>query len=367
MPESKTPTDDEQIATSDSQPSDAPTAPRVSTGSESSLQGAGTELGARLRKAREIRGLTVQQATDRLKFQPNIVEALESGNFDQLVDVDETYLQGYYRAYAIELGVEIGETLFAVDRARPAELGTRGPSSHINYQSPTKIAMGERLRDRSDAIIVSLVAVMVVAVAGVIWWVWPTSDDGIGSATSGVVVSPSDAAASRAESEDDVPFYLRDEPEPSAPASDLPEESDSNSEDGLSEEVNSNSNDEMPPGFSTPQTASDASEPAADSSDQSDESVTEPPSESDTTASVEVATGIVSLAFSGPSWVEIYSADDERLYYGMGQAGEVESREGTLPLSITIGDASVVTVRFNNADVDLTPHTFGAVANLTLQ
>ena len=325
------------------------------------LQDAAQELGARIKAARESVNMTVEAASELLKLLPSTVLALESGDLEMIGEKRLIYIEGYYRAYANALDVDVSNTRFAVDHARPIE-AEADIASHINYQSTARKLLTERLRERSDAIIFGLAAVMVLVVGGIIWLVWPNADDLVGSGSTGVVVAPSDPPQSQAGSED-VPFYLREEPTTESEReslvldsnpiateiSQIPFESDEISTDGIDQTGEANVDQiEAPP-------VTDQSPATEDEFDDVTESV---PAVQET--------GVIVVSFAGSSWTEIYGANDERLYYKMGQDGEIASLVGLIPFTVRIGDASVVTVRFNGVVIDLAPHTVGNVANLTL-
>ena len=328
------------------------------------LRDAAKDLGTRLKAARETANMTVEAASDLLKLMPETILALESGELADAGGKRLIYIEGYYRAYANTLSVEIGDTRFAIDHARPIETGAN-LTPQINYQSISKQVLTERLRERSDAIILGLVAIMVVVVGGVIWLVWPSSDD-LGTTATGVVVTPSDPSQAQTTA-DDLPFYLQDEPESatetvSSEVTESPDLDETSSRPDRSIELPNNAEGEV----------------AEEAFDNENSSVTPPTIEHATDSLSEfnlvpgtsVATqeaGRIEITFRGPSWVEVYGADDTRLYYRMGQAGEVASLVGVIPFTLRIGDASVVTVRFNELEIDLAPFTFGNVANLTVQ
>lgn len=325
------------------------------------LQDAAQELGSRIKTARESANITVEAAAELLKLLPDTILALESGKLDMIGEKRLIYIEGYYRAYANALDVDTDNTRFAVDHARPIETGEE-LASQINYQSTTKKLLTERLRERSDAIIFGLVAIMVLVVGGVIWLVWPSAEDLVGSGTTGVVVAPLDPPQTQTANED-LPFYLRDEPTtasenepvvfvPSPDAIATPEDMTSLEEpllpvDNLEEEdsVDQTDTTPLPDQFGT-------------TGDQADSIP------NNATAIQE--TGVIVISFSGASWTEVYGANDERLYYGMGQDGDIASLVGLIPFTVRIGDASAVVVRLNGVVVDLAPHTIGNVANLTL-
>lgn len=116
-------------------------------------------IGARLRAAREKRGLTILQAAEKLHVDGRTLEALEGEDFAALgADV---YVRGHLRRYAEALGESPAElqTLYAgTTQAVPPDL-TRIPRGDVGDRSG-------RLR------LPALLLVVGFAVAGVLWWVF---------------------------------------------------------------------------------------------------------------------------------------------------------------------------------------------------
>lgn len=328
------------------------------------LRDAARDLGARLKSARELGNMSIDAAGDLLKLLPETIVELESGEIVATSGKRLIYIEGYYRAYANVLGVKIDHTRFSVDHARPIDT-EESSTRKVNYQSTEKLALTEHLRERSDAIIIGLVVVMVLVVGGITWLVWPSSDEP-GSPSTGVVVTPSEPPPTEA-SVTEIPFYLRDESDPvnhDEPAS----VNETPSADGTSDESASSGEppDEAVEGVSPQSLASDEETADAPTTGQSTDTLSDINAATRSEVPVQ-ATGAVELTFTGPSWVEVYGADNSRLFYRMGQNGEVASLTGLIPFMLRIGDASVVSVIFNESEVDLAPHTVGNVANLTLQ
>lgn len=334
---------------------------------EVGLHNAAQELGARIKAARESAKMSVEAVGELLKLMPATILALENGDLEVFEKRRLIYIEGYYRAYANALDIDVGDTRFSVDHARPIDTGV--DSGQINYQSTARQSLTELLRERSDAIIFGLVAIMVLVVGGVIWLVWPSSDELGGAAATGVVVAPADSAQTQS-SAGDLPFYLADE----ADSTSVNESGDplvSPRTDEVENRVDVADEEDGTDVIFAGDIDPDEDLGAA----TTDATLTTLPSTAavidagDVSASTEVMqeTGVIVISFSGPSWTEVYGANDERLYYKMGQDGEVASLVGLLPFTVRVGDASVVRIRFNNAEVDLAPHTAGKVANLTLQ
>ena len=114
-------------------------------------------IGARLRAARERKGLTVLQAAEKLHVDAKVLEALDAENFAPLgADV---YVRGHLRRYA-EL---VGES--------PGELQDLYASSGLAVRPDlTRIARAERPSESSRLMLPALLAVVGLALAGLLWW-----------------------------------------------------------------------------------------------------------------------------------------------------------------------------------------------------
>ena len=117
--------------------------------------GARERIGARLRSAREARGLTTLQAAEKLHVEPRILEALEAENFAALGAA--VYVRGHLRRYADLVGEQPGELQGLYSAATPAPDLRRIP-----HQLPPP---------RSSRLLALALLVLVgVAIAGVVWW-----------------------------------------------------------------------------------------------------------------------------------------------------------------------------------------------------
>ena len=114
-------------------------------------------IGARLRAAREKRGLTVLQAAERLHLDARVVQALEAEDFAALgADV---YVRGHLRRYA----ESVGES--------PAQLQQLySARSHALRPDLTRIPRGEPDQHGSRLLLPALLVVVGFAVAGLLWW-----------------------------------------------------------------------------------------------------------------------------------------------------------------------------------------------------
>ena len=121
---------------------------------------AGCGIGARLRDARERAGLSIAQAALRLHVSGETLEALEAERFDALGA--PIYVKSYLGRYAELLGepaAQLQEQL-ASNAAIPAPDLTRVP--HVTAE-----------QDRYGALAAGVImAVLVLAVAALVWWGW---------------------------------------------------------------------------------------------------------------------------------------------------------------------------------------------------
>jgi cytoskeleton protein RodZ len=114
-------------------------------------------IGARLRAAREKRGLTLLQAAERLHVDVGVLEALEREDFAALGA--EVYVRGHLRRYA----EAVGES--------PAQLRELyGESPHPGSPDLTRIPRGEPDNRGSRLLLPALLLVVGLAAAGFLWW-----------------------------------------------------------------------------------------------------------------------------------------------------------------------------------------------------
>jgi len=114
-------------------------------------------IGARLRAAREKRGLTLLQAAERLHVDARVVQALEAEDFAALgADV---YVRGHLRRYAEAVG-ESAAQLQQLYSANP----------HAARPDLTRIPRGEPDKRGSRLLLPALLLVVGFAVAGLLWW-----------------------------------------------------------------------------------------------------------------------------------------------------------------------------------------------------
>ena len=75
----------------------------------------------------------------------------------------------------------------------------------------------------------------------------------------------------------------------------------------------------------------------------------------------------IEMVFNEESWVEIRDAEGRIVFSQLNAAGTRRKIEGAAPFSLVIGNAAGVKLRYNDAEIDLTPYTRTDVARLTLK
>jgi len=263
------------------------------------------ETGALLRRAREQQGMTLEQASAKLKVPTRVVEAIESGRWQQLGA--PVFVRGHLRSYARLVGVNVDEYLerSTLQAIRPVEL-----VSHTH--TPRYQRMFESAARRAVYVVITLcffaVPVWLVVSNGRGQQVLKTASlDMVPKAQTSA--EPSNAAASS---------------QPSTPPV-VPSEADN-----------------------APITASMA------------------PRLNREPAPAAAATPTLKLQFTGDSWVEIDSPQGQNIERGLLRAGQERSFQAGQVGRIKLGNATAVQVQQAGSTVDLTPYQRANVARFAV-
>jgi cytoskeleton protein RodZ len=262
--------------------------------------------GARLRREREARGLTQQQAADTLNLDPMIVSSLEANDFAALGA--PVFAKGHLRRYGALLGLAEDEIVAAYERSK------------LQAQEPTLVP-----KSRLE----------MAPVRGKPRWPW----------VMGGAVSFLAAAALIA--------YLSENGLPWADGPDAP--ADANVP-ALTPEPASATRPVAaavtPDNASATAATTDATPPVTTAATTTTDPANPPPA---------LQPGQVSLQlrFNADSWVEVFDGAGRAVIYDLGKAGSERTVTGTAPLSVTIGNAGAVTVAINGRPVAVPPRAPG--------
>ena len=290
-------------------------------------------FGAVFRAAREQAGVAMEEVAASLHLDTDVIAAVEEGRFTALPL--RTYSRGYVRRYARLVGLDADDMVARFD------------GIYADEPEPSAMVPRHRIPRRTEFALrplalryVSIVVLLLLALAVVLWTVWRGSDwpfplfgdDDVDSAeVSGaatgdaptpaepVVVSPwPEADGAVASGEDEVPDAV-------TPAAEEAAETDPFDEE--------------------PGAATRTALPATDGERAASERVVS-----------NVVFGQLVVTFDEESWVSVHDAFGEQIYGDLGRPGMEVPVEGAVPLSVLVGFATGVRVEFDGEPVDLAPY-----------
>ena len=288
------------------------------------LTGVGQELAA----AREARGLALADVAQQLKFAPRQLEALEQEQFGALPGA--TFAKGMVRSYARLLKLDPEPLLQRV--AGQFEVPDSGRLA-ARYHQPVPFSDSAR---KSTFVYLGLSAGVLVLV-GAVAYEWQQERTRVAKPASKATTSVAKAAPREAQ------------PRP-APVAVQP--------------------------AMTPAPAQEKTKLAAAAAPATPAPAPVPPAaitpEKPKVVSAEkpkvVSAGPHRLVVrtEGEAWIEIRDAADRMLVSSLNPPGSERVVRGKPPYSLVIGNASVVTVLYDDKPIDLAPHTRQDVARLTV-
>lgn len=299
--------------------------------------------GQRLKKAREVRGLTVEQVAKELHLSVRFVGFMEADSYKDLPE--PAFVRGYMRRYAQLVKLSPDDIASKFDQCYAADAET--PAVDERPYNPVQllgIITRPRLKFRRLFKWASW-ALSVVLVVGIVWGGFRASQPVIpvaepGPVPASTVIAPENPAVVTA-----------------APAS-------------------AGNATTAPAGSAATATAATATGMNLLPSPSSSASVVATPAAVAATAAPAPAAQTAAVAASGPdtlvlalgaeSWISVQDAKRQPLLSALRPAGQI-TLKGEAPFYVNIGNAAVVNAVFNGKPVDLKPHTQGAVATLTLK
>jgi cytoskeleton protein RodZ len=263
-----------------------------------------TEPGARLRRQREIAGLSEQQVAEQLNLDSGAVTAIERDDYAALGA--PVFVRGHLKRYAALVGLPEDDVVGAYDRSR-AQLA-----------EPTLIPKSrEEMRPER----------------GPARWPWIVGSLALFLLAAGVAAYVSEHGLALPE----WPFGRG--------------KGTATAQDSVAAPTGTQS--ESPSTGALPVVASQVPSDAAASAALAGAPATNAPAGS--VAQVPVQPGQVSLElrFAADSWVEIYDAAGKAVLYDLGKAGTQRTVSGAAPLSLTFGNAPAITLQANGRVVAL--------------
>lgn len=297
-------------------------------------------LGQMLREARERKGLSLGDVAQTLKLGVRQIQAIEADDWLSLPG--QTFVKGFVRNYARLLGLDPAEVARELDRSFVSQPVTLDISPGTNESLPQ--AGQPYKRD-----ILAVTAGVVLVVLALLAYMFASASvidrlsEGWETLRSLVVPTPSAQSTGPAE------------PASLAPA--VPPE--------------------VPSAGPAPLAPAATGQPASPAGGTGEASVSAaspvpvaPPVQPATAAVLPVSgadsTG-VHLTFTQPSWVEIRDGSGQIVFSQLNPAGTQRYVEGQPPLTLVIGNATHVTVKYKGQPVALTQRSKDDVARLTLE
>ncbi|QLF94620.1 helix-turn-helix domain-containing protein [Pseudomonas sp. ABC1] len=297
--------------------------------------------GETLRLARESKGLSLATVALQLNLPVKTLQQIESGDFSRLPSA--TFARGYVRSYAKFLELDQNRLVHEFD----VHTGSGAASSTVHslerIDEPSGVA-------RSVLRLFSISLLLVLLVTAFYWWQEQADGDAIGNLSSAFERIEVESVDGTTE------IHVLDPSEIATP-----------DEPGIAdvEIAQTTTGDETPPSENVEPAPS---VPAADTTptDAAPAPQAAPTAPAPVEQPLAAGEGRIELSFSGDCWIQLTDADGKVLLSTLAKAGSSQVLTGKAPISIHLGRASAVQVRYNGEPVDLAPHMRGEIARFKL-
>ena len=318
--------------------------------SNSSEAGSGYEKvlsvppGERLQKARQQHKWEIAEVAEKLNLSPGVVRALEADDYRMLPNA--TFVKGYLRSYARELGIS-GD-----DLVRAYEALT-GCDKQVKIE-PIAPPMISESRSRLKY---GLVALLLAGVLALVMWYWPSRDARQAQPTAQSMITD---PAARVVEEGNAAHPADTGPAAAAPTQEeaVPAETAPATTEATADEAQGSSSE----AGGAPVTAVESPLVTHEPEPETDQPATAEP------AAAEPAgpKGKLVMTFSDDCWVEVRNGNGDLVYSSLKHAGDVVNLSVATPANVKLGDGEVVTVTFNDKPVNFSISPNRKVVRLTL-
>jgi cytoskeleton protein RodZ len=277
-----------------------------------------SDIGARLRRARERAGMTVAQAAERLHCGRGLIESMEAGRFAQIGA--PVFVRGHLRRYTELVGEPVGEVL---------ELWEREAAGHVAAPDITRIPKAKRSPDTRRLLLPVAVAALVALFAVLISWVLrdsPLPEIG-GFAAAPVAEAPAEGAAADAGITPAGEQAGGEAAGPATAADGLPAGADAAPGESPDAQVPGGESAALP-ATATGAVATGAARAA-------------PPQ----------SAGALRIRATADCWIEVYDAERGRLYFNLLKAGSSTTVRGRMPLRLLLGNVRGVALTFDGREL----------------
>ncbi len=304
-----------------------------------------TTLGAYLKRLRNEKNISVAEVAAKMYLHPQVIEALEQDDHDSLPG--RLYIYGYLQHYAKILDAPVDEVMamYKKDTAEPREQVAE-PQKQVTKTPVKPEPKTKQSKKWSHAIIYLVLFILVLASLAL----WRSKYAQEPVAKTGSLDYPITIVEHPDRPSDLAPSTEMEEPGQTPPSAEAPEPEAAREQE-------------------TAQGTEPAPEPAGESlatQAQLPETRTAAGSEpepaaayQETTITAGVGPDTVKLVLSIDCWIEIFDADNEKVFYDLARVGQTLVLSGAAPFSVLLGNADAATVEFNNIPFDITPHVTG--------
>lgn len=326
-----------------------------------SMPEAPNKSGAILRAAREEMSLSLEQVANELHLRPSVVKAIEDENYSEFSS--DVFLKGYFRSYCRLVNLHETRMMELLDQ----QLLSRKKEAQDKEQLANKIVLAKK---RKKLFITFLVFIAGLALVGFAYQMATQNssteenaitvtdvskktneEQVISDQNERVEIKNSDAGSDNQDVEIDKPIQSNEYE--SVQSND--DESLQDSVNGVIEEVNVVSDENLKEESFKQQLEETTEEAEAQSTQHS---------ESDS-ISIE---SVLSASFTGDCWFKVTDGTGKTVIAALKKEGSVSNFTGLAPFHIIIGDASKVSLEFENMPVNLSPYTArNGRAELTLK
>ena len=298
-----------------------------------------------LREAREQQQLTVDDINKRIHLEPRIIEAIEADDYSNMPTA--TYTRGYLRTYAKTLGLDADHvvSLYNAENAPPP------PEIIPEVKTPSQVSSSDK-PVKAFTYLISLALVLLL----LIWY------------QSNFVVDKEDTASDAVKEQQPVPDQINNtstdfnvviHPEgwqtPATPA-----------DEPAPEQVIDATTTKLPDTITRETNQTDAATATTLTIDESTPAILPIERNENERTYVSAGTDTIELNVSEDSWIEIYDANDDRVFMDLGKEGERLLIKGTAPFSLILGYAPGVSIKFNNETFNPEPYSNNGVARFQL-
>lgn len=310
-----------------------------------------TGPGARLRAAREARGLDRDELARELNLSPRVIRALEEDDDARLPSA--TFVRGYIRSWARLVDEPVDPLLAAYE----ARAGRPGPTVQPMPWLESSPAGPGVLHRRPGLVMTVVTLILVIAGAAVLVGVWPEAS--IPAPGTPGALEDQRRIGPRPESGPSVP--PRRDPETVAPGSGVAEPGVPDVEPAVDAIAGTTE-----PEAEVPAAEASVAEASATEDPVAGDVVTEVSADGSATRVLAGGDAHLHLTFSDDCWVEIRDRDGRMVHRDLHGSGQELDLLGRAPFRVRLGYAPAVELSYNDSRVPLAPHTRNDVASLVI-